>query len=311
MSHVWRGMSGGIEVLENVNEMADLPDISTIDSEGVWYIESGEFAPDYIAPTNWDATAGEFTDWFSLFDGQIIRAIPDSVVDNFNDAGSDRPGIYESGEDTSDYYAGATDMLLRDGDSIEGSHALFWENDPDGRPIAIVSTPEDETILPSGLNRYPEAGETVGALMRDTGFGAPLLLLLMSDDDDTAGYGFELNADNDRVGIEKGNIDSITDYPNGGGGPFDTRTTLTEDTSVGLNTNDWFWVEIDLPTSEDDSIEYRVYETDGENPPERGDHVHTASANDNDHVGNRGVGVGVNTNNEPNDTCVDWIRVLD
>ena len=79
MSQIWRGMSGGVEVLENVNEIADLPDISTINSEGVWYIESGAFAPDYIAPTNWDSTAGEFTDWFSLFDGQILVGIPDSV----------------------------------------------------------------------------------------------------------------------------------------------------------------------------------------------------------------------------------------
>ena len=80
MSQIWRGVSGGIEVLENVNEMADLPDISTIDSEGVWYIESGGFGPDYIAPTNWDSSAGEFTDWFSLFDGQILVDIPDAVA---------------------------------------------------------------------------------------------------------------------------------------------------------------------------------------------------------------------------------------
>ena len=80
MSQIWRGVSGGIEVLENVNEMADLPDISTIDSEGVWDIESGEFGPDYIAPTNWDSSAGEFTDWFSLFDGQILADIPDNAV---------------------------------------------------------------------------------------------------------------------------------------------------------------------------------------------------------------------------------------
>ena len=85
MSQIWRGVSGGIEVLENVNEMADLPDISTIDSEGVWYIESGEFGPDYIAPTNWDSSAGEFTDWFSLFDGQILVDIPDGLVDDFED----------------------------------------------------------------------------------------------------------------------------------------------------------------------------------------------------------------------------------
>ena len=85
MSQIWRGVSGGIEVLENVNEMADIPDISTINSEGVWYIESGEFGPDYIAPTNWDSSAGEFTDWFSLFDGLILVDIPDSVVSRPDD----------------------------------------------------------------------------------------------------------------------------------------------------------------------------------------------------------------------------------
>ena len=84
MSQIWRGIGGGIEVLENVNEMADLPDISTVDSEGVWYIESGEFGPDYIAPTNWDSSAGEFTNWFSLFDGQILADVPDSVIHHYN-----------------------------------------------------------------------------------------------------------------------------------------------------------------------------------------------------------------------------------
>ena len=83
MSQTWRGMGGGIEVLENVNEMADLPDISAIGSEGVWYIESGEFAPDYIAPTNWDSSVGEFTDWFSLFDGRILGDIPDPWPESY------------------------------------------------------------------------------------------------------------------------------------------------------------------------------------------------------------------------------------
>ena len=143
MSQIWREVGGGIEVLENINEVADLPDISTIDSEGVWYIESGEFGPDYIAPTNWDSTAGEFTDWFSLFDGQILADIPDRQVYLHDDWGdnqltSDRE---DSGEVTHN--------------GVEGVYRPEWHvriNEPDVNDETIVFHDGDMVSTTINLN---------------------------------------------------------------------------------------------------------------------------------------------------------------
>ena len=84
MSQQWREIGGGIEVLSDVDAVSELPGIATIDEEGVWYIENGALAPDYIGPTNWDVDEGQFTDWFSLFDGQVLGEIPDSVVSHLD-----------------------------------------------------------------------------------------------------------------------------------------------------------------------------------------------------------------------------------
>ena len=151
MSQIWRGVSGGIEVLENVNEMADLPDISAIDSEGVWYIESGGFGPDYIAPTNWDSSAGEFTDWFSLFDGRILSDIPDSTIDTFEDY------LYDNlDKSLSDYYDEDTSEFSRQQDVVaEGEYALELTGSGGS---GIIST--------SGLPRYVDKGETVQVWLR-------------------------------------------------------------------------------------------------------------------------------------------------
>ena len=140
MSQIWRGMSGGIEVLENVNEMADLPDISTIDSEGVWYIESGEFAPDYIAPTNWDSTAGEFTDWFSLFDGRILVDIPDSDIYLQDDFGDDKLSDRD-GSGTTTY------------NGVEGVYRPEWTQDGDTPTVdnGILSVDSDTQMF-TGIN---------------------------------------------------------------------------------------------------------------------------------------------------------------
>ena len=149
MSQIWRGMSGGIEVLENVNEMADLPDISTIDSEGVWYIESGEFGPDYIAPTNWDSGAGEFTDWFSLFDGRILADLPDSVVDDFE---RDNP-LNDWGGDTGAF------SVVTDG-SMEGEQHISTTSSS----IADSTVTLSQSPITDG--RIPQRGEIFSYLCR-------------------------------------------------------------------------------------------------------------------------------------------------
>lgn len=68
----------GIRVVNDVDSVDDLPDPAEIDSEAVWYLESGDLAPDYVGPTMWDDIDEQFTEWVSLVDGEILSAIPDS-----------------------------------------------------------------------------------------------------------------------------------------------------------------------------------------------------------------------------------------
>ena len=65
----------GIQVLSNINSSDDLPEIADVESEAVWYIESGDLAPDYIAPSFWDGE--QFNEWISLVDGEFLVGIPD------------------------------------------------------------------------------------------------------------------------------------------------------------------------------------------------------------------------------------------
>ena len=71
----------GIQVLSDINSVDDLPEIADVESEAVWYIESGDLAPDYIAPSFWDGE--QFNEWISLFDGEVFAGIPDSELDYY------------------------------------------------------------------------------------------------------------------------------------------------------------------------------------------------------------------------------------
>ena len=71
----------GIQVLSNINSSDDLPEAADVESEAVWYIESGDLAPDYIAPSLWDGQ--QFNNWISLVDGEVLAGIPDSVKYHF------------------------------------------------------------------------------------------------------------------------------------------------------------------------------------------------------------------------------------
>ena len=66
----------GIQVLSDIDSLDDLPEAADVESEAVWYIESGDFAPDYIAPSLWDGQ--QFNEWISLVDGEVFVALPDS-----------------------------------------------------------------------------------------------------------------------------------------------------------------------------------------------------------------------------------------
>ena len=190
MSQIWRGVSGGIEVLENVNEMADLPDISTIDSEGVWYIESGEFGPDYIAPTNWDSSAGEFTDWFSLFDGRILADIPDSVV--------------------MQYYA----STWSESDSVWIDDAAVSDINLEGSHTSATLSDGSDSINGDGTNDYGTAtlpSEFQGGSLNEFS----VEVVVEYTDDDVGNYLGLRNDDSDQTFRIVTNIDATTNLDEG------------------------------------------------------------------------------------------------
>ena len=91
--------------------------------------------------------------WRSLIDGSEVSDIPDSVVDNFEDATATPLGVYEDGQEISDYYGGDTAAFSRDaGAAKEGDFGL--RRSTSDTFTVITSNPGD------GLNRYIKVGET-------------------------------------------------------------------------------------------------------------------------------------------------------
>lgn len=242
----------------------------------------------------WQSRQGEIVNAHARVGGElrelvIPSAIPDSVVDNFENADADPAGVYDSGETLADYYAGASNTWERTtSDAPEGQHGLSQLDGESGSSSVLISLPGD------GLNRYPEAGETVGFLIRYEDVDRPfpgIILLADGPPDSNDGYQFIWRHDDMRI------------VKNDDGG-FSTLS----DTTNGLTAGDWHWAEVDLPTSSDSTIEFRWYELDA--GLERGDFLDSLSANDNDFAGNNGIGFRNAAPGGPATVC-DWIRVLD
>ena len=90
--------------------------------------------------------------WRSLIDGQEVSAIPDGLVDNFENADADPAGVYETGETIADYYSQDTADFARTTETVfNGGHALEATSDN----VDIVSTPGD------GLPNYPSQPVTI------------------------------------------------------------------------------------------------------------------------------------------------------
>ena len=215
-----------------------------------------------------------------------IDAIPDNVVDNFEDAPE---GVYEDGEDISDYYSGGTsDWSRTTTDAIEGELSL--RSDADDRFALAVSEPEN------GLNRYPEAEDTVLFFIRDTNNINPNFMFNAEiNAGDVSGYAAQLDTDN-FIRIER----------------FDDGSPTTlDDATIDESSTDWFWGEVDIPPTEGESegdIEFRIYQLDEENLT-RGDLIQTVSTNDSTYVGNRGVGFSRDSLSDVQGTVLDFIRI--
>ena len=119
------GGTGNIVTLDNINEFADLPAIEEVDSPDVYEIRTGELATDYLVPVQVDSTS--FTDWYSLLDGQVLRAIPDPDIYLQDDWGDNKLTDREDSGTTT--YNG-----------VEGVYRPEWTTEQ-GNPVA-----EDERL---------------------------------------------------------------------------------------------------------------------------------------------------------------------
>jgi hypothetical protein len=210
-------------------------------------------------------------------------AIPDSVVDNFEDANGNPARPYESGETISDYYSGATGNWARTQSNVnEGSFALETSG---GYPDYVYST--------SGLPKYPSEGDTVKFLIRAVEVNGCIPHFISNvGGSPINGYGFGLYADNGEMYIQK-----ITD---------ESYSTLTSDTNISVSVQTWYWGEASLPTQGDNTIEFSLYEVDSNN--NRGTLISDITANDNDYATNTGIGA-FNQSSSSTGTVLDWIRV--
>lgn len=97
---------------------------------------------------------------FGVHDALKASAVPDSVVDNFEDADADPAGVYETGDTLTDYYGGDTGDWERQTSTVQsGGHALG----------SIGTTNVSVISSTTGLNEYPSQGDSFACYTQATG----------------------------------------------------------------------------------------------------------------------------------------------
>ena len=239
----------------------------------------------------------EFTTWRSLVDGEEIVAIPDGVVDNFEDADADPAGPYEDGEGITDYYSHQfpTDPVQyeRTTDDVEeGSHALSRIGEEEGRSN-IVSWPDD------GLPTYPDFGDTVAWLIRDPGSGtSPAFMPAVVDESPPKGYAYKIYPEDNVIQIWKENDLTVDDSD---------EQIASE--SVTHSEGTWYWCEGVIPDPAENDLEFSLYEL--ESDLSRGDHLATVSGSDPDYTDGEGIGWWCRRRTTDEGAMADFLRVLD
>ena len=225
-----------------------------------------------------------------------IVAIPDSVVDNFEESDADPAGPYGDGDDLSTFYSGSLDQFDRttSGPAIN-NHAVSTDA-PNTNDHGIVSNEGD------GLPRYPEPEETVKALLKgDSSRTEPGLLFTAKhdeNDDEITAYGVIHRPTQDDWQIYK--------YQNAAADELSEGRDILETNSVSLSTDDYYWYEVDTP-DENGNFEVRVYELDN---GERGSEVDSSSQTDTD-IDHTQRGVGMFIGHEGSGGRIDEIEVLE
>jgi hypothetical protein len=217
-----------------------------------------------------------------------ISAIPDSVVDNFEDAGGEPAGVYETGQTIADYYDGATsDWGRTTTEAVEGDKAL--ESTTADSPLSIYSRPGE------GLNQYPTEGDTIDVLWRTGGFSTEILTNVETGS--TPG-GYAFNVRDSEITIRKrSDLSNLSD-----------ETVLAGPSSISLSTNAWYYAEIDLPTTADGSMALRVFDVDT-NDLSKGSQQESLSATDTEFSAEEGIGVARRSGSGTG-TVIDRVRVL-
>jgi len=223
---------------------------------------------------------------------QVFSAIPDAVVDNFEDANADPAGAYESGDTISTYYNRDTGQFSRTATNVlEGSNSVQVESG--ASPGWIWSAPSD------GLPRYFVEGDTARFLIRGPA-NMQFPALLYGSPDGTSGYSSVLDTNNGSIEIRR----------------FDSGSISTiQSSSVSVSASVWYWGQTRVPASDDQTnnvspnLEFELYNVDTTSGISRGSLIGTVSVTDYNHSG-RYHGVVNHDNASADATILDGIKVV-
>ena len=194
-----------------------------------------------------------------------IDAIPDSVVDNFEDFPD---GPYESGDSLSDFYSGDLGVFSRTTSDVPGDGDYALDEDGSGN-VAIISEEGD------GLPRYPEKGEIFSVLMRNNGSNSVPYFGWATTGTENSSDGYGIKTVNDEIRFIK----------NDGDEPGDGER-LVEDSTGDNMVDEWIHVEVEwhdgTGSESDGTMVYNVHFYDTENN-EKGSHITSGSVTDTDY----------------------------
>jgi len=196
----------------------------------------------------------------------------DTIVDNFEGVNGSPAGPYGSGDGISDYYSGDVSGYDRNtADPADGSFGLRF-TDPEA---AIWSHPGD------GLPNYPNEGDTVSFLAQDSSGGDRPAAAFHVEDvaSSPSAYICVMSVAQDSD-IHISRMSDLTDR---------SSETQLASTSISESADTYFWNEVSLKTSGDNTITYEMYELNADLT--RGSQIASVSANDsNVSFSNRGIG---------------------
>ena len=214
-----------------------------------------------------------------------IDAIPDSVVDNFED--NDRGGVYGPGDDITNFYSGDIDGFTRSTSiTLTGSHTLRKEPGAE----YITSQPGD------GLNRYPEKGDIISLFVRPDG-SRPAFYFGLEDVDNW--YGMRFRSSDDSFWVRT---------------MVDGELTQVQD-SVSLTPQTWYEVELLWHDGEgsqpEDTIEGKLYSLNINGDVTRDSEIASAQLTESAHANQRGIGFRfTGSEGSNNEAYYDDVRVI-